>query len=196
MCGRFYVDDETAREIENMIRKVDDRVNGAPVPNGDIYPTGPAAVISGQGTHMQVNIKKWGFPSPFSKNTIINARAESVLSKKMFSDSIQKRRLIIPSSGFYEWNSAKEKVTFSPYASHSLYMAGFYNHFENEDRFIILTTAANDSVKATHNRMPLTLEPEELEAWLFDEKSLAKYLSKTPDLLHSKQDYTQQTLSL
>ena len=43
MCGRFYVDDETAREIEKVIRQVNDRVNG--VPTGDIRPTNPAAVL-------------------------------------------------------------------------------------------------------------------------------------------------------
>lgn len=30
MCGRFYVDDETAREIEKVIRQVNDKTNGVP----------------------------------------------------------------------------------------------------------------------------------------------------------------------
>lgn len=25
MCGRYYVDDETAREIEKLVRKIDER---------------------------------------------------------------------------------------------------------------------------------------------------------------------------
>lgn len=196
MCGRFYVDDETAREIERVIRQVNDRVNG--VPTGDIYPTNPAAVLSAQNNEIAVTLKRWGFPNYRSKNVIINARAESVLEKKLFHDSILKRRLIIPAGGFYEWNPAKEKVTFSPLPSPNvqapiLFMAGFYNHFEEEDRFVILTTAANESMKGIHDRMPLTLEPYELKDWLFDDHSLEKFLHKTPGLLNKRQEYLQQT---
>ena len=198
MCGRFYVDDETAREIERVIRQVNDRVNG--VPTGDIHPTNSAAVLSAQINEITVTLKRWGFPNYRSKNVIINARAESVLEKKMFHDRILKRRLITPAGGFYEWNPAKEKVTFSPLPSSYaqapiLFMAGFYNHFEGEDRFVILTTAANESMKGIHDRMPLTLESYELKDWLFDDHSLDKFLHKTPGLLNKRQEYLQQTFS-
>lgn len=199
MCGRFYVDDETAREIERMIQKVNHKVNG--VPAGDIHPTESATVISAQNRNMTAGLKKWGFPNPHSKNVIINARVESVLTRKLFRDSVLKRRLIIPAGGFYEWNSAKEKVTFSPFSQNStkdpaLFMAGFYNHFQEEDCFVILTTAANESMKGTHDRMPLTLEPDELDEWLFDDRSLEKYLHKTPAPLCKKQDYAQLLLTI
>ena len=29
MCGRYYVDDETAREIEKLIRQVDEKIQKA-----------------------------------------------------------------------------------------------------------------------------------------------------------------------
>ncbi len=41
-------------------------------------------------------------------------------------------------------------------------MAGCYNRYEDEERFVILTTKAIFSVSPEHNRMPLILEPEEL----------------------------------
>lgn len=28
MCGRYYVDDETAKEIEKIVRKIDGRLHG------------------------------------------------------------------------------------------------------------------------------------------------------------------------
>lgn len=28
MCGRYYIDDDTAREIEKLVRKVDQKING------------------------------------------------------------------------------------------------------------------------------------------------------------------------
>lgn len=53
-----------------------------------------------------------------------------------------------------------------------LYMAGFYNQFQGEERFIIITTQANASVKQVHDRMPLILEKNELEDWIYDDKFL------------------------
>ena len=198
MCGRFYVDDETAREIEKVIRQVNDKING--VPRGDICPSMEAAVLTNSEGNMHGCIKRWGFPGLQRKNLIINARAETVLQKKLFSESVLRRRLIIPAGGFYEWNPAKEKVTFSPLSPDEekapvLFMAGFYSRFEGEDRFVILTTNANASMKDVHDRMPLTLEPKELDSWLFDDEAAKELLQKTPSLLTKKQDYLQQTFS-
>ena len=75
-------------------------------------------------------------------------------------------------------------------------MAGFYNHINDEDRFVILTTAANDSMKDTHHRMPLTLEPDELEPWLWEDKQLESFLHKVPIPLRMTQEYEQQKLTL
>lgn len=50
-------------------------------------------------------------------------------------------------NGFYEWNRLKEKNTFARYDAPVLYMAGFCDWFENERRFVILTTAANESMR-------------------------------------------------
>ena len=44
MCGRFYIDDETAREIERTVRKVDEQLRRERI-TGDIHPTDKAAVV-------------------------------------------------------------------------------------------------------------------------------------------------------
>ena len=49
-----------------------------------------------------------------------------------------------------------------------LYMAGLYNRYQDEDRFVILTTAANESMKPVHDRMPLLLERDEISKWMFE----------------------------
>ena len=72
----------------------------------------------------------WGFRQFTGSGLIINARAESVIDKPMFRDSILQRRCVIPASWFYEWNRKKEKVTFKQEDSSILFMAGFYQKYE------------------------------------------------------------------
>lgn len=40
-------------------------------------------------------------------------------------------------------------------------MAGLYNEFAGEPRYVILTTAANESIADVHNRMPVVLPARE-----------------------------------
>ena len=44
MCGRFYVDEGTAKEIERVIRGVDLRIQK--MYTGDIYPSQPAGILT------------------------------------------------------------------------------------------------------------------------------------------------------
>ena len=195
MCGRFYISDDTAREIEKTIRLVDEKLK-VEQRNKDIHPTENAPVISYQQGSMLLADKKWGFPGYDSGKVIFNARSESVLEKKMFRESVLKRRLIIPAAGFYEWNRKKEKVTFTSAVKEQpiLYMAGFYNKYGNEDRFVILTTGANDSMADVHERMPLLLKHQELEEWLRDDRRLEEFLHSEPHGLKRNMEYEQQTL--
>ena len=67
---------------------------------------------------------------------------ETALEKKMFRESVLNRRIIIPATGFYEWNHEKEKVTFIAEnavrgKNAILYLAGVYGHFEGEDTVIV-----------------------------------------------------------
>lgn len=198
MCGRFYVDDDTAREIEKTIRQIDEKMRKGKR-TGDIHPTETAMVITAQNHEMVLDDMKWGMPKINDSGVVINARAESVLERKMFREDILKHRIIIPASGFYEWNRNKEKAAFTSMgeggqAKSVLYMAGFYGHFGGEERFVILTTAANESMKDTHDRMPLILESCEIRDWLLETGKFKPLLSKQPKLLQKQMEYEQQRL--
>lgn len=195
MCGRFWIDNDTAKEIENTIRMVDEKLMSERH-RKDIHPTEYAPVISYRQGSMFVTDKKWGFLGFDSRKVIFNARAESVLAKKMFRESVLRRRLVIPAAGFYEWNRKKEKVTFTSAIKEQpvLYMAGCYNKYGNEDRFVILTTGANDSIADVHERMPLLLMHQELEEWLRNDRRLEEFLHAEPHGLRRKMEYEQQTL--
>lgn len=138
----------------------------------------------------------WGFPQYQKKGLLINARAETALERRTFCDSVRHRRCIIPAKHFYEWDSDKNKVTFFREDRPVLFMAGFYNRFQNEERFMILTTQANASVNPVHNRMPVVLDESELEDWVYDDKFTEYALHKIPPKLWRKQEYEQQSLFL
>lgn len=192
MCGRYYVDDDTAREIEQVVREVDARLRRECT--GDVCPSQPAAVITGRKARLTAEEMVWGFPRYQKKGLLINARAESVLERSMFRDSVLHRRCIIPAKHFYEWDEAESKVTFWQEEEPLLFMAGFYNRFRNEDRFIILTTEANASVSPVHDRMPLLLERRELEDWIYEDQFLDFALHKQQPQLKRWQEYEQQSL--
>jgi len=117
------------------------------------------------------------------------------MDKPSFQNGILYHRILIPASGFYEWNRIKEKNIFSRYDAPVLYMAGFCDWLENERRFVIMTTAANESTIKVHDRMPLILEKEQLEDW-FDDRKMEQILHQVPIQLKREAEYEQQSLFL
>ena len=51
-------------------------------------------------------------------------------------------------------------------------MAGCYQIYNGQNRFVILTTQANASVAPVHERMPLLLERQELEDWIMEDAAV------------------------
>ena len=197
MCGRYYVDDDTAREIEKLIRQVDEKmrkVENIHLQAGDIHPSEVAPVIAANHNNLCCRWQRWGFPGFNGKQLIFNARSESASEKKMFKESAEHRRVVVPATWFYEWNKNKEKNIFYRKDQPMLYMAGLYNRYQDEDRFVILTTAANESMKLVHDRMPLLLERGEIKEWLFEDKLTEEFLQKTPALLERRADFEQMSL--
>ena len=51
-------------------------------------------------------------------------------------------------------------------------MAGLYQDFCGEQRFVIITASANDSMIEVHIRMPVVLQEAERGSWLGSEEVL------------------------
>lgn len=192
MCCRYYIDSDMEDEIQKVVREVDRRIRQEHF-RGDIHPTNTVPVIEKTGNGLKLDICKWGYLLSKGKALVINARVESVMDKPSFRNGIRNHRLLIPASGFYEWNHLKEKSIFTRQDAPVLYMAGFCDWFGNERRFVILTTAANESMVKVHDRMPLILEKEQLLDW-FDDKKIETILHQTPVLLKREAAYEQQSL--
>lgn len=192
MCGRYNIDFDDSDEIDEILHQVDQKVkkkgyrDGYQMKLGEIYPTNVVPILKKVEEKMEPDLACWGFCNYSNKGVIINARSESAAEKSMFRSSLLSRRCIIPSTGFYEWDQKKQKYFIRRPESHALYMAGIYNYYEEESRFVILTTAANDSMKVIHHRMPVILGKEELKAWLFDDSKANEILKATMPVLELK----------
>ncbi|MCD8110798.1 MAG: SOS response-associated peptidase [Clostridiales bacterium] len=91
-------------------------------------------------------------------------------------------------------NALKEKNRFSRMDGRVLYMAGFFDLMENEERFVILTTGANESMTMVHDRMPLVLEEAQISDWILDDSSTEELLCQVPGDLKRQTDFEQMTL--
>ena len=176
MCCTIYFDRETEEDIRALVKEISD---SAAMRSGILRPSDAVTVISGRKPGLLAEDMRWGFPPRTGTQLLINARAETALEKATFSGSVRSRRCVIAASRFYEWDSDKNKVSFFSPGFPVIYMAGFYRRFPDGDRFIVLTTAANESVLPVHDRMPLSLPRELVLPWITDDQATEELL-KTP----------------
>lgn len=180
MCGRYSLfTEEENQEIMRIVRSLDAKYPGNQMKRGEIYPTNTAPILCLDHENIKPELSLWGFPRfGTAKGIIINARSESADERPMFKKSLHSRRCVVPSTGFYEWthNESKTKYQFRLPGSNVLYMAGIYNEFKGESRFVILTTGANSSIADVHERMPVILQNQMVEDWIMSEEFALSYL--------------------
>ncbi|HUT27383.1 MAG TPA: SOS response-associated peptidase [Methanomassiliicoccales archaeon] len=121
---------------------------------------------------------RWGLIPHWAKGEeyglkLINVRSESALEKPMFKPLLNHQRCLVPATGFYEWQrQGGRRQPFHIRLREQEYfaMAGIYDHWTKGGKdlitFSILTTQANEAVKAVHDRMPVILNGQGEEAWL------------------------------
>lgn len=201
MCGRYSVmTEEDILEMREILEEINRRFMGDPLlgslRTGEIFPTHTVPVLeAGRDAPSRATLMRWGFPRYQSPGVVINARSETAAEKPMFRNAFAARRCVIPSTGFFEWRheagrKTGEKLLFRMPGKSMLYMAGLYGSFpapagtpagtagDGFTGFVILTTPANASVAPIHDRMPLVLAEEELEAWMRERPAALSLISE------------------
>lgn len=195
MCGRYvFFTDPELLEIKQIIAHI--QAKDKTFQTGEIFPSQMAPAVFDDAGHLDADAFLWGFPQYQRSGVLINARSETVLEKPTFRDSFRQRRCVLPAAGFYEWDSRKQKYFFTDPRSPIIYLAGIYRPFEGANRFVILTTEANDAMRPIHDRMPVTITPGHLLEWCSDPDSAQRLLneaSHTPWAISTPKD-RQQTL--
>lgn len=185
MCGRYdkLVSFETFRDNLKVDKSFVDDLRELNLP--EISPGTDVGVVLLDAEKKRVHVAlRWGLVPAWEKDekvswSNINARVETVATKPAFRSAFQKRRCLVPATGFHEWTprgKVPKGVVKTRWRIHmkedALFcMAGIYEHWEKPDgtflrTFSILTGPANDAMKAVHDRMPCILRPENYADWL------------------------------
>jgi putative SOS response-associated peptidase YedK len=153
-------------------------------PRHDVRPTQPVPVVvlSEQARHFM--LMRWGFIPGFVRDEkefplLINARSETAYEKPSFRNAIRRRRCLFIADAFYEWLKLDEKGRKKqPYriarpSGEPLAFGGIHETWSKDgseiDTCAILTTGANATLAAIHERMPVILDPKDFDAWLAPE---------------------------
>lgn len=175
MCGRY-----TLTQPDELVEELGAEALDALEPRYNIAPTQQVPVVRPRrdtGARIVMNLR-WGLIPSWAKdmaigNRMINARSETASSKPAFRAAFRRRRCGVLADGFYEWRKAKGGK--QPYHIHRtdrrpFLMAGLWERWNGPDgkvdSFSILTTAANDTIRPLHDRMPVILPPESWARWL------------------------------
>lgn len=191
MCGRYGVKLEF-EDLAKLMRAepLDSLEDTDWGPDLNIAPTDRAPVIIPTSAGPRLTLFRWGLV-PFWANDprvgarMINARSDTILDKPAFREPVQKRRLLVPASGWYEWThpspepgkKKKDLPKPTPYwfqrrEPEPLVFAGLYSTWkdkttgEHRETFCIITTDANADTRPIHDRMPVILEPDQQAIWL------------------------------
>lgn len=168
MCSSIKINPEDVKSLKEKFNVPFD------IPTDTIKPNEKALVLYKEGKILPI-LMNFGWND---KVFIINARQETLLEKLIFKKG---KRCVIPASLFHEWSYAKEKVTF--HSDNIMYLAGLYNQ---DNEFLIITTKSNDSVRRTHDRMPIILEHSQLEDWFNDTKFISLLRQEPKELEHEQ----------
>ena len=202
MCGRFTI----TRRDGNMLAAELGVASDSFVdyrPRYNVAPTQMHYVVKVKFENREVLHARWGLVNTWAKDAStaaknINARAETVDTRRAFREAFIKRRCVVPADGFFEWTgpkTARQPTWFHREDNQLLLFAGLYESWRSkpdqwETTFTILTTDANAVTRQYHDRMPVILADRDADDWMDprapDPLALKKLLVPAPaDLLIS-----------
>ena len=179
MCGRYVI--ISTPEAVRALFGYGEQPNFPPRYN--VAPTQPIPIVRLHDGKRSFALMRWGLLPSWVKDPktfplLINARGESVLDKPAFRNAMRRRRCLIPTDGFYEWQPGPPKRPYFVRAKRGadgtappLAFAGLYETWtgpngEEVDTAAIITTTANRTLAAIHERMPVFVQPEAFDLWL------------------------------
>ena len=144
----------------------------------EVYPSNNVLCFNNSGPF----ICRWGLNVNWSKNILINARAETLLSKHTFRPFL-KSKCLIPATAYFEWrhfgaNRSKNIIFLKNREIFGL--AGI----TNGESVIIITRKSSPSIAHIHDRMPIIVPKHAEKEWTSNSYPIRNSL----DLIHLESD--------
>lgn len=191
MCGRFVQRPILDFGLPSLIDLAPALADNPP--NYNLAPTQRASVILDRGRGRQVSRLALGLLPSWAKaknlqGSTFNARIETVATKNAFRAAFTKRRCLVPMTGYYEWSTSDvegKKDQWFIHADSQLWAAGLWEDAspllpdDNLGTFTIITGDSSGVSADIHDRMPVWIDPGQLDAWLTAEPqdAIAKLLA-------------------
>jgi putative SOS response-associated peptidase YedK len=178
MCGRFGLTRPDKLDLKRY------GVGNVPAlePRYNVAPGDDILVVRQRQGERVADLVHWGLIPSWAKdekigNRMANARADTVLEKGGFKNTIRSRRCLIPADLFYEWQVIPGQRRKRPHLvklkdGEPFALGGLWEYWKpNDDEegivsCTIITTEPNVLVAALHDRMPVIIPPEKYRAWL------------------------------
>ena len=175
MCGRYTITYDTTgilNDLDLIMADFDWE------PRYNISPTQRVPVILNESPKA-LNLLRWGLVPSWAKDLkigtrMINARGETLTEKPAFRQAYQKRRCLVPATGFYEWKATplgKIPHHIRLQEDRLLTFAGLWEEWKDSEgrpwrTFTIITTTPNPTMAEIHDRMPVVIPPADRAIWL------------------------------
>lgn len=200
MCGRYasfreaqsLADEFAVASIADDVRLMPPSWNVAPTQPVRMVVTRPERLADGSPGRIERTLRsaRWGLVPSWAKSpaigaAMINARAETVLTKPAFRRAFATRRALLPADGYYEWappDPGSGSKTKQPYYIHAadgapLALAGLYEFWrdaakdpDDPTRWLVtaavITAGAAGELALIHDRRPVILRRDQWDAWL------------------------------
>ncbi len=176
MCGRYT---QTSALDELALRfgiTVEDDDREDLTPRYNTAPSLRVPVVVATAGRRRLVMARWGFRPAWMKGGTpapINAKAETLATSRMFQDSLERGRCLVPADGFYEWKAVTGQKRKQPYyvkVRDGLFaFAGLWTPSAGAGlppTCTIITTVPNALLAEIHNRMPAILERSDEDRWL------------------------------
>ncbi len=193
MCGRYAL--TLPPEAVRAFFGYDDQPNFPPRYN--IAPTQPVPVVLEENGRRRFRLMRWGFIPSWVKDTrdfplVINIRSETAAGKPSFRNALKRRRCLMPTDGFYEWQGKgatrraflARRADRGPFAFAALWETWIAPDGAEIDTVALVNGPANGVMSAVHERCPIILAPADWPLWLDpanEREGIADMLKPPPD---------------
>src|ERR1017187_5191244 len=177
MCGRYTLAEDLDAFAKKMALKFDPRKFN---PRYNIWPSQSVAVVLNDGSN-EVTLAKWGLIPSWAKdpsigNRLANARSDSIEHKPAFRSSFKRKRCLVLSDGYFEWQSQSGQKLKVPWYFRLLSkevfgFAGLWSSWKDTEgketiTCCLITTEANAMVEPVHHRMPVIVQERFRKIWI------------------------------